>query len=141
MLFRAQLTPTSLQVAHGEVVVAMKTLEGTSAGYLDGNFQRSALTRVVLMDGTAKAGICGHIHAVSAIDPCIWVRDLPSSCWSFWVRWLLTTPKPGSSSSFAIVTSPAEHMSDKKRTTSCTTWPRFLPGYSRSIRSTSSAKL
>ena len=68
MLFPAQLAAAGLQVAHGEVVVAVKTLEGTSTCYFDRRLQWSALTRVVLMYGTAKVGICGYIHAEFAID-------------------------------------------------------------------------
>jgi hypothetical protein len=45
----------------------VKTLQRTSACYFDRSFQWSAATSIVLMYGTAQVGICGYIHAVSAI--------------------------------------------------------------------------
>ena len=69
MLILRQLAVPGLQVAHREVVVAVKTLQGTSAGYFNRHFQGSALTRVVLMYGPAKVGVCGYIHIELAIDP------------------------------------------------------------------------
>jgi hypothetical protein len=68
VLFLAQLTVAGRQVAHGEVVVAVKTLEGASACYFDGHFQRGALTGIVLVYGTAKVSIGSDIHFEFSLD-------------------------------------------------------------------------